>query len=114
MPKDDSVYFEHMLDTARKAHTRSQQIDKTRFQADEDVQLALAHLVQILGEAASRVSPQGREAHPEVPWREITGTRNKIVHDYLGVDYDVVWEIVTGDLPPLIGVLQNIVSSGRS
>ena len=55
MPKDDTVYFAHMLDMARKANAKAQQLDKEQFDAKEDLQLALAHLVQIIGEAAAHV-----------------------------------------------------------
>jgi len=109
MPKDDAVYFGHMLEMARKAYARASQLDKTQFDANEEAQLALAHLVQIIREAASRVSQPGQDAHPEVPWREITGMRNKIVHDYMGVDFDVVWQVVTEDLQPLISALERVV-----
>ena len=95
MPKDDTVYFAHMLDMARTANAKAQRIDKEQFDANEDLQLALAHLVQIIGEAAAHVSQQGCQSHPQVPWREIIGTRNKIIHDYMGVDFDVVWEVAT-------------------
>ena len=72
------------------------------FDADENLRLALTYLIPIIGEAASRVSSSFRVAHPEVPWSEIIGMRQKIVHDYLGVDYDIVWEVVTADLPVLV------------
>jgi len=110
MPKDDAVYFAHMLEMARKAYAWASQLDKTQFDANEGSQLGLAHLVQIIGEAAARVSQPGQDAHPEIPWREITGMRNKIVHDYMGVDFDVVWEVVTEDLPPLISALERVVA----
>jgi uncharacterized protein with HEPN domain len=81
------------------------------YDNDENLRLALAHLVQVIGEAARRVSPSGQTTHPQIPWREITGMRHKIVHDYLNVDEDVVWEVVTGDLPPLIALLEAIVAA---
>jgi uncharacterized protein with HEPN domain len=73
-----------------------------------EVKLALAHLVQVIGEAARRVSARTREAHPEIPWADIVGIRSKIVHDYMNVDEDIVWEVVTGDLPALVSVLERL------
>jgi len=93
---------------------KSDAIEKVRrknradFDADENLRLALAYLIQIIGEAASRVSPAFREAHADIPWSEIIGMRQKIVHDYLGVDYDIMWEVVTADLPTLTGRLEQI------
>jgi len=72
------------------------------------LRLARAHLVQVIGEAARRGSRPTREAHPEIPWDDIVGMRGKIVHDY--VDEDVVWEVVTEDLPSLIARLERIVA----
>ena len=111
MPDDDLLYFGHMLDMARKAYAKTQGINRESYDNDENLRLALAHLVQIIGEAARRVSLAGRAAHAEIPWREITGMRHKIVHDYFSVDEDVVWEVVTRDLPPLISILEMIVPS---
>ncbi len=88
-----------MLDTARKAIEKVERKSRTDFDADETLRLALAYLIQIVGEAASRVSPAFREVHAEVPW---------IVHDYLGVDYDILWEVVTSDLPALASKLARI------
>ena len=98
-----------MLDMARKACSRVIELDKADYDADEDVQFALLHLVQVIGEAARKVSLEGQRALPEIPWREIIGMRNRIVHDYLGVDEDVVWEVVTFDLPSLVAVLERVV-----
>jgi uncharacterized protein with HEPN domain len=79
------------------------------YYADEDLRLALTYLVQSIGEAAMRVSAECRQAHPEIPWREIIGTRHKIVHDYLDVDEDVIWQVVSKDLPALITALETLV-----
>ena len=109
MQKDDLVYAGHMLDTARKA--ASKVVGKTRAEYDqeENLRLALAHLIQSLAEAARRVSAAFQQAHPEIPWKQIVGMRHKVVHDYLHVDYDIVWAVVTADLPPLIADLDNFV-----
>ena len=74
-------------------------------------EIALAHVIQIIGEAARRVSPDYQKAHPEIPWREIVGMRHKIVHDYLAVDDDVVWSVVTKDLQPLAEQLEDLLAS---
>jgi uncharacterized protein with HEPN domain len=63
--------------------------------------LALVRLLEIIGEAARRVSVGLRESHPEIPWAEIAGTRDRLIHGYFDVDLDIVWGIVTQDLPAL-------------
>jgi uncharacterized protein with HEPN domain len=109
MLKNDGLYFGHMLDMARKAVRKTHGIGRDAYDSDENLRLALAHLVQIIGEAARRVSSEGRAAHPEIPWSEITGMRSKIVHDYMNVDEDIVWAVVTQDLPGLVAALEKII-----
>jgi uncharacterized protein with HEPN domain len=112
MQRDDLVYAGHMLDTAR--HVASKVRGKTRrdFDEDEDLRLAVAHLLQIIGEAARRVSREFQRSHPELPWAAIIGMRHKVVHDYLNVDEDVVWDTATQELGPLIDSLEKLVPPG--
>ena len=91
MAKDDSVYVGHMVDMA--------------------LVLALTHLLQVIGEAAGRVGNDFASRHPEIPWRAIIGMRHRLVHDYLSVDRDVVWAVVTSDLEPLIAKLTTLSSA---
>jgi uncharacterized protein with HEPN domain len=109
MQRDDLVYAGHMLDTARRA--TSKVVGKTRaeYDQDENLRMALAHLIQTLGEAARRVSAAFQQSHPEIPWKQIVGMRHRVVHDYMHVDYDIVWAVVTADLPPLIADLEKFV-----
>lgn len=107
--KDDLVYIGHMLDMAQKAASFLEDVDRQAFDADEQLRLALRHLIQIIGEAARRVSPEYRDTHPEIPWKDIVGMRSKIVHDYFDVDENAVWETVTQELPTLVRQLKKII-----
>jgi uncharacterized protein with HEPN domain len=78
--------------------------------ADENLHLACVHLVQVIGEAASRVSAETRARNPEVPWRQIIGMRHRVVHGYLEVDLEIVWQVISDDLPELIAVLGRTVA----
>jgi len=71
--------------------------------------LAIVHLVEIIGEAARTISGEFRERYPEVPRDLISGTRNRLAHGYIDVDLDIIWTIVTKDLPPLIEELERIL-----
>lgn len=108
---DDQLYFDQMLVLANQAIRLADGVDRQRYSTDEVLQLALTHLIQIIGEAAKKVSEAGRLSSPDVPWHEITGMRNRIVHDYIDVDADVVWEVVTGDLKPMIAQLERARSA---
>ncbi len=74
------------------------------------LQLALTRLVEIVGEAAARVSSERQARHPDIPWRIIAGTRNRLIHGYDVVDLDVLWDTVTDDLPPLIVQLETALA----
>lgn len=112
MKKDDSVYLGHMLDTATAAVRKVRDLAREDFDADENLRLALTHLIQTIGEAARQVSPGFQKGNPSIPWSKIVGMRHKVVHDYLQVDYDLVWDVATRELPPLIGALEKIVPPG--
>src|SRR5688500_19011300 len=110
MPKDDLLYFGHMLDAARGACAAMTGISRETYDADDNQRLAQAHRIQIIGEAARHVSEAARSAHPEIPWHQITGMRHRIVHDYVNIQYSIVWEVVTRDLPVLVEALEKLVS----
>ncbi len=109
MPKDDLIYLGHMLDTTRKAASRVEGKSLIVFDSDEDLQIVLTHPIQVIGEAARKVSPAFQQAHPEIPWSKIIGMRNRMVHDYMSVDLDVVWGVATVELQSLMPALERLV-----
>jgi uncharacterized protein with HEPN domain len=114
MQNDDTVYLGHMLDMARKAADKVRGKSRADYDGDENLCLALAHLVQTIGEAASHVSRETRDAHPEIPWKRIVGIRHHIVHGYMNVDLDILWNVLTRNLPELIASLEPLVPPDRS
>lgn len=109
MPKDDLVYVGHMLDVSRSIAEKVAGTSRAAFDADENLRLALVHLIQTIGEAARRVSPAFQQSQPQIPWGNIIGMRHRVVHDYINIDYDLVWEVVTLDIHPLLAELEKIV-----
>ena len=109
MQEDDLVYAGHMLDMARKAISLARGKSRSDYEPDEVLSLALTHILQVIGEAARKISPQFREQHADIPWAAIVGIRHRVVHDYLHVDLDLVWDVVQQDLEPLISKLERIV-----
>ena len=110
MTKDDLIFAGHMLDTARAIVAKVEGVDRASYDHDDNLRLALAHLIQTIGEAAARTSDEFRSSHPEIPWREIVGMRHKIVHDYIHINFDIVWVVATNRLTLLIAQLEAIVS----
>jgi uncharacterized protein with HEPN domain len=109
MQHDDMVYAGTMLDTALRIRRRAANLTRGAFDAHEDVQLALTHLIQVFGEAAMRTSPPFRAAHPQIPWAKVIGMRHRIVHNYDDVNADIIWDVATAQLEPVIVALQKIV-----
>lgn len=106
MKPEDRVRLEHMIEAARSALRFM--AGRTRTDLDTDLMLlfAVVRAVEIVGEAASRVSAEGRAAMPNVPWPGVVGMRNRLVHAYFDIDKEVVWKTVTEELPPLLTALE--------
>jgi uncharacterized protein with HEPN domain len=102
-----------MRDHAAEAAAIARAHSRGDLDADRLLALGLTKLVEIIGEAASRVSPITQDAHPRVPWRQIVGTRNRLVHGYDEIDFDVLWRIVSAELPPLVEQIETILAEGR-
>ena len=111
---DDQVSLKDMLSHAKEAVVLLGKMGREDFGSDRVMQLALTQLVEIVGEAATRVSQATQQKNPEIPWSQIIGMRNRLVHGYDVIDYDLLWDTVTKDLPPLITVLKEIVERGPS
>ncbi len=109
MQRDDEVYVGHMLDLSRKIAAKIAGVPREKFDEDENLRLALAHLLQTIGEAARRVSREFQKAHPEIPCGGIVGMRHKVVHDYMDVDEDVVWKTSVEEIPRLVAALEPLV-----
>ena len=99
MPLPDVVFLGHMLDALDRLAELVARTDRDSFDRDWVIQDAVIRELEVLGEAAGRVSPEFVTAHPEIPWREITGIRHKLIHDYFVVDLGIVWRTATVNVP---------------
>jgi uncharacterized protein with HEPN domain len=106
---EDTVSLRQMLDHIEETAAIAQGRTREDLESDRVFFLALLKLVEIVGEAATRVSQATQAGHPGIPWREIIGTRNRFIHGYDAVDRDILWEIVSADFPPLAGQLKPIL-----
>lgn len=106
----DEDRIRHMLEAALKAAEFSKGRSRSDLDKDEKLTLSLVHLLEILGEAAGKVSEDFRQHHPEIPWNRVTGIRNRLAHGYFDVDLDIVWQTVTARLPELIQQLKKFVA----
>jgi uncharacterized protein with HEPN domain len=111
--RDDKASLSDMLTHAREAEALLGNAGREELAANRVLQLALTRLVEIIAEAANRVSDDERGKHAEIPWAAIVGMRNRLIHGYDVIDYDVLWDTVTVDLPPLIKALERILGEKR-
>jgi len=97
--KDNSVFVRHMRDATRRIQSYVEDVDKSDYAEDVVLQDAVVRQLEILGEAAGRVSRDFANDHPEIPWSDITGMRHRLIHDYFEVDVDLVWTTATKHVP---------------
>ena len=107
---EDSVRLRHMLDAARRAVQFAQGRDRADLDGDLMFSLAMVRLLEIIGEASKYVAEEFRQSTPQIPWKQIGGTRDRLIHGYFDVDLDIVWTIVTNDLPVLVQELEKVIS----
>ena len=110
MPQHDvNIKLQHMLDHANEAVAMVRGKYKSDLQENRLLELATTRLVEIIGEAATKISPENQAKYPSIPWPQIIGMRNRLIHGYASVDLDVLWDTIEVDLPPLIAALKKIL-----
>ena len=109
--RDDTVYLRHILDAIARTETYIDGFDKVSFRADLLVQDGVIRQIEIIGEATKRLSRDVRKANRHIPWDDIAGMRDKLIHDYFGVDINTVWLTAVNDLPALKVEVEKILAS---
>lgn len=102
----DAAYIWDMLDAAQTAEKLCSGMDFPRYSDDRRTQLAVERSLEIIGEAASRVSDSFRNSHPQIPWRQIIGQRNVLAHEYGEIKQERIWQVVVENITPLIESLK--------
>jgi uncharacterized protein with HEPN domain len=106
---EDELRLRHMLRYSREIMALAQGKARAALDRERLLNLALVRLIEIVGEAACRVSAETHASHPEIPWAQITNMRNRLIHGYDSVDFDILWQTVIEDIPELAAVLEAIV-----
>ena len=106
MRKDDAIRLRHMLDAAQEALSFVPGRDRSDLDENRMLCLALVRCIEIIGEAASKVSLECKDECPAIPWGDIIGMRNRLIHAYFDINLDIVWSTVTDELPALVAALQ--------
>jgi uncharacterized protein with HEPN domain len=112
--RDYIQYLYDMLESTTKGISFGKGFTLEKFKKDERTQFAIIRTIEIIGEASKKVPQSIKDNFKEIPWREIGGMRDKLVHDYFGVNIDVVWKTVKQDLPTLKKLLKTILKDLES
>lgn len=112
-PRGDRDYLEDIRDAASKAVAFLGDMSYEAFVADERTVFAVVRALEILGEAAKRIPQPLRDRYPAIPWRPMAGIRDKLIHDYVNVDVEIVWRTVAEDLPHLLPLIQQAINDLR-
>ncbi len=101
-------YLDDMIGFAEKVNIYTDGLDQERFVASGLNYDATIRNLELIGEAATNIPDEVRQQYPQIPWRMVVATRNKLIHGYLGIDNDTLWSIIQGDVPVLLKELQKL------
>ena len=107
------LYVQDMIEFAEKVQAYTEGMDKEAFISEGRTYDATLRNIELVGEAATHVPGHVREEHPQIEWRRIVATRNRVAHGYLGIDDDVVWDIVQTDVPDMLARLHRLLDSAK-
>jgi uncharacterized protein with HEPN domain len=109
MKNDESVYLQHILDAVFKIESYVKGSNEEAFYKNTLIQDGVIRQIEIIGEAVKRLSSDLKDAHSHIPWQDIAGMRDKLIHDYFGVDIGTVWLTVKNDIPVLKSQIKKIL-----
>lgn len=101
MSQIPTEYLSHILDEATYLLKESQDLDKSQFLGDETRKRAFVRSIEIIGEASKQIPDEFRKNNPKIEWRMMAGMRDRLIHGYFGIDYDIVWDVVINKIPDL-------------
>jgi len=107
------VFIEHILQNIKKAESFSKGLERNELEENELKQYALVRAIEVIGEAAKNIPAEFKSKYPLIPWKNIIGTRDIMIHRYFGADLDVLWSIIKQDLPKLKEQMENILNNEK-
>ena len=113
MKKDSFVYLRHILDAIHRVEEYTKGIDYKNFMDNNLLQAGVMREIEIMGEATKKLANELKEKYPGIPWKRMAGMRDKLIHDYFGVDLDAVWDTIEKDIPLLKNKLEAMVESEK-
>lgn len=115
--KRERLYVDYLcdiLDNAKKASDFMKGMSEDDFLRDEKTVFAVIRALEVVGEAAKKIPDEVKNKYPDIPWREMTSIRDKLIHDYFGVNFAVIWKTVSEDIPKLIPLMKWVIEDQTS
>ena len=111
MPNDIKVYLQDILECVGKIREYTEDVTFEEFESNTKYQDAVIRRLEIIGEAASKISPNFKDNHPEIEWQLMKDMRNKLAHEYFGINYKIIWQVIRGELPEIKTIFQQILEN---
>lgn len=113
MPHSPREYLRHMRDEAEYLAATANGLEKEQFLGDATLKRAFVRSIEIIGEASKKVPAEVKTRYPEINWKAVAGMRDRLIHNYFGTDYEIVWDVVVNKMPPLRKAIQSMLNRER-
>lgn len=109
MSKLPEEYLKHILDEINYLISITTNLSEDKFSTDQTLQRAFVRSLEIIGEASKNLSPEFKDKHPKIDWKSMIGMRDRLIHGYFGVDYQIVWDVISNEIPPLKHQIEKLI-----
>ncbi len=106
-------YLSHIMDEINYLKSHTERLNRDKFMNDETLQRAFVRSIEIIGEAAKKLPEELKQKYSNIEWKIIAGMRDRLIHDYFGIDYDIVWDVVINKIPQLQKEIQQIIDTEK-